>query len=138
MKIWNSYGSEHSMNLVLIGHFKEIRDAQEVEKLFTEVAEQVRAEDADSTTDITDGRQRFSDAMLALLEKHKIYSLAPTELEQFIYDTKLTREDKTITINTEEADVSAFIKLFIDNSAKVEVYSAHDYPDTVQGRGQSV
>ena len=123
------------MNLVLIGQFKEIREAKEVESLFNEVTEQVRAEDSDSTTDITDGRERFSDAILALLEKHKIYSLAPAELEQFIYDAKITREDKTIKITTEEADVSAFIKLFIANSAKVEIYSAHDYPDTGIGRG---
>lgn len=32
MKIWNGYGSEHSMNLVLIGKFKQEQDAVKVEK----------------------------------------------------------------------------------------------------------
>lgn len=32
MKIWNGYGSEHSMNLVLIGKFKQEQDAEKVEK----------------------------------------------------------------------------------------------------------
>ena len=34
-----------------------------------------------------------------------------------------------IKISTDEADVSAFIKLFVESGARVEVYSAHHYPD---------
>ena len=33
MKIWQSFGSEHSSNLVMIGHFKNVADAQEAQKL---------------------------------------------------------------------------------------------------------
>jgi hypothetical protein len=38
-----------------------------------------------------------------------------------------------VVINTDEIEVSAFLKLLIDNGAKVEVYSAHDYPDEKDG-----
>ena len=30
MKIWNGYGSEHSMNLVMIGRFKTVGEAEKV------------------------------------------------------------------------------------------------------------
>ena len=29
MKLWTSYGAEHSLNLVIIGDFKEVVDAEE-------------------------------------------------------------------------------------------------------------
>lgn len=32
MKIWQGYGSEHSMNLVMIGHFKSPKDATHAQK----------------------------------------------------------------------------------------------------------
>lgn len=37
MKIWNSYGSEHSMNLVLIGSFVQAKDAENIEKFVTKL-----------------------------------------------------------------------------------------------------
>ena len=32
MKIWNSYGSEHSANLVMIGSFKDAASAEKLHK----------------------------------------------------------------------------------------------------------
>ncbi|WP_251259298.1 DUF6375 family protein [Klebsiella michiganensis] len=31
-------------------------------------------------------------------------------------------------MTTDEAEVSAFVKLFVEAGAKVEIFSAHDYP----------
>lgn len=39
-------------------------------------------------------------------------------------------------LTTDESEVSAFLKVMIQKEAKVEVYSAHDYPDTEYGRGK--
>lgn len=33
MKVWNGYGSEHSMNLVMVGQFKTIEDAEKTKEL---------------------------------------------------------------------------------------------------------
>jgi len=38
MKIWNSYGSEHSAKLVMIGHFKDVASAESAKKLIDEIA----------------------------------------------------------------------------------------------------
>ncbi|MDO4706508.1 MAG: DUF6375 family protein [Comamonadaceae bacterium] len=130
MKIWNGYGSEHSMNLVLIGKFKKIQDAQKVEDSINKLSEQVLRDESDSLIFDPDPKDmRFSEEMRSLLRSLSLYTLGPAELSQFSLDHRLEREDKSIIITTDEADISAFLKLFIQSGAKVEVFSAHDYPD---------
>lgn len=128
MKIWNGYGSEHSMNLVLIGKFKRAQDAEKVEIDIDKLSAQASKDDGDSIPFAKPENQRFSDDMLSLLGGLNVHSLAPSELGQLVSDYRLKREDGRITVTTDEADVSAFMKLFIEAGAKVEVFSAHDYP----------
>lgn len=128
MKIRNGYGSEHSMNLVLIGKFKNAQDAEKVVRDIDRLSAQVSKDSDDSVLSDKPENQRFSDEMLTMLRSINIHSLAPNELEQLVSDYHLKREDCRITVRTDEADVSAFIKLFIDAGAKVEIFSAHEYP----------
>ncbi|MEQ7330482.1 DUF6375 family protein [Xanthomonas campestris pv. campestris] len=128
MKIWKGYGSEHSMNLVLIGKFKRAQDAEKVEKDIDRLSAQASEDDGDSIHFAEPENQRFSDDMLSLLVSLNVHSLAPSELGQLVSDYRLKREDVLIKVTTDEADVSAFMKLFIEAGAKVEVFSAHDYP----------
>lgn len=128
MKIWNGYGSEHSMNLVLIGKFKLEQDAEQVEKDISKLRTQAEEDDCYSIPYDEPKNQRFSDKMLSLLCSLKLNTLGPTDLGQFVSDHHLSREGDRITITTDEAEVSAFVKLFIEAGAKVEVFSAHDYP----------
>ncbi len=128
MKIWNGYGSEHSMNLVLIGRFKRAQDAEKVEKDIDALSAQASKDDSHSISFGKPEEQRFSEAMLSLLSSMNIHTLAPAEIGQLDYDHNLRREGDRITVTTEEGDVSAFVKIFIEAGAKVEVFSAHDYP----------
>jgi Family of unknown function (DUF6375) len=59
-----------------------------------------------------------------------LYSIGPPELEQFNYDVHVEQKANTLILTTDESEVSAFLKLLIERGAKVEVYSAHDYPDS--------
>lgn len=136
MKIWKGYGSEHSANLVMIGYFREAHAAEEVNKLLEQLVIQV-SNDANTSQDDTVPKDRFTDKMLELLETAKLYSLASAELEQLIYDVRINVDGNKIVITTDEIDVSAFLKVLIDKGARVEVYSAHDYPGTEYGRGKS-
>ncbi|MET4615790.1 hypothetical protein ABIA71_001356 [Stenotrophomonas sp. 2619] len=135
MKIWNGYGSEHSMNLVLIGKFKRAQDADKVEKDIGRLRSQASKDDSHSIPFGQPEDHRFSDEMLLLLRSLKINTLAPSDLGQFVSDHSLQREDDQITVTTDEAEVSAFLKLFIEAGAKVEVFSAHDYPPEFDGAG---
>lgn len=128
MKIWNGYGSEHSMNLVLIGRFQRAKDAEEVEKNIDRLSAQASKDDSYSIAFAEPEDQRFSDDMLSLLRSLKLYTLGPADLGQLVSDHYLKREGDRITVTTDEAEVSAFVKLFIEAGAKVEIFSAHDYP----------
>lgn len=127
MKIWQGYGSEHSSNLVLIGYFKNSTDAQKTLKLIEEL--QVGL---DGKIEIDAPRHRFGEDVLALLRKLECYELRPPELEQFLFDVRTIVEDNKIILTTDEYDVSAFYKLMIENKAKVEIFSTHDYPNPEQ------
>jgi hypothetical protein len=129
MKIWHCYGSEHSMNLVMIGSFKQVVDAKEAKTLIDELAVQVGKEPMRSYDD-DPSEARFSKEMLALLSNAKLHTIVPAELEQFIYDVHAEQKGNTLVLTTDESEVSAFLKLLIEKGAKVEVYSRHDYPDT--------
>lgn len=131
MKIWYGYGSEHSNNLVMIGHFKSIEDAEKTQKLIEHLSEELS-----DKIDIETSYDRFGDNVLDLLRKENCYVLSPPELEQFLYEKNIRVEGDKIILTTEEFEVSAFFKLMINKGAKVEIYSAHNYPDTVYGRGK--
>lgn len=128
MKIWNGYGSEHSMNLVLIGRFKRAQDAEKAEKNIDRLSAQASKDDSYSISFGEPEDQRFSNGMLSLLRSLNLNTLGPADLGQLVSDHHLKREGDQITVTTDEAEVSAFVKLFIEAGAKVEVFSAHDYP----------
>lgn len=128
MKIWNGYGSEHSMNLVLIGRFKRVQDAEKVEREIDKLSAQVSKDDGHSVSFAEPEHQRFSDEMLSLLRNLNLNTLGPTDLGQLVSEHYLIRKGDLITVTTDEAEVFAFVKLFIERGAKVEIYSAHDYP----------
>jgi rRNA maturation endonuclease Nob1 len=135
MKVWLGYGTEHSQNLVMIGHFKDVADAERAEEILNQLEVLVNEEVSEKRMEIGKGSQRFSDRVRDVLYKDlKVYDLGPSELEQFAYDVRVKREGANIVITTDESDVSAFLKLLIDQKAKVEVYSAHFYPDSEHGR----
>jgi Family of unknown function (DUF6375) len=131
MKIWRSYGSEHSMNLVLIGTFKDASAADQAKRQIDELVEEVQKEPSEIWDSEPPLGRRYSDAMLELFRKYNLNTIGPTELEQLTYEAHVEVKDAKIVVTTDESEVSAFIKLFIERGARVEVFSAHDYPEAV-------
>ena len=133
MKIWTGYGTEHSMNLVMIGHFKEAEDAAAALPVIERIREQVTADEEAGRLEIGTPLDNYSDGMMGLLGDVGFFSVRANELEQFMYDVSFDREDDKIIIHTDESEVSAVMKLMVTRGARVEVYSAHDYIDTEHG-----
>lgn len=133
MKIWTGYGTEHSMNLVMIGHFKEAEDAAAALDVIERIRERVTADEAAGRLEIGTPLDRYTDGMLELLRDVDFFSVGPGELEQFAYDVSFDRDGDKIVIRTDESEVSAVMKLMVTRGARVEVYSAHDYVDTEHG-----
>ena len=133
MKLWVNHCSEHSMNLVMIGRFKDATGASEVIEIVKKLEDQVFK---DAQTREGDSADRYTDSMLDLLGDLNIRTLGPAELEQFAYDVDVEVKGNEVVVTTEEIDVSAFLKVLIEKGARIEIYSAHDYPGTGYGRGE--
>ena len=131
MKIWHGYGTDHSMNLVMIGQFKSPQDAKKAKDLIEMLSDGLK-----DKVEPGSSRDRFSDEVLPLLREANCNNLSPAELEQFLYGVDIRVEGDKMILTTDESDVSAFLKVMIEKGAKVEVYSAHSYPDTEYGRGK--
>ena len=129
MKFWNSYGSEHSANLVMIGHFRTIAEAEEAQDAIDRIKQYL----SDSQENYEDGT-RFSKPLRDLLMELSLHSIVPREIDQFNYDARAKLENDKIVVTTDESDFSAFLKLLVEYNARVEVYSAHAYPGTGEGR----
>ncbi len=123
MKIWNSYGSEHSLNLVIIGSFKEEHEAEAFEKL-TEKVTSFLSENSEFDVEA----DRFDKQTLNFLSKENLFSLTPQQLGHLLYGVHVSRQGSKVRISSDD-DINAFISLLIHKGAKVEVFSAHDYPE---------
>lgn len=134
MKLWYGYGSEHSMNLVMIGHFKDTGDAAKAKEVIDRLTEQVNSDTQSGLLEIGRLTDHFTEGMLGLLQQVNFHNLGSAEVEQFCYDVHVKLDNDMVVITTNESDVSAFLKLLVDKGARVEVYSAHQYPDTGYGR----
>ena len=128
MRMWSGYGSEHSMNLVMIGSFKETGKATQAKDLIDKLTKLASDEPVRSYRD-DPSEVRFSDEVLNFLMAANFHILGPADIEQFSYDVNVVQRGDKIVLKTDEADVSAFMKLLIDRGAKVEIFSAHDYPE---------
>ncbi len=133
MKVWNGYGSEHSMNLVMVGQFKSIESAEKAKELIDNLKDGLYDK---IDVDVENRLTRFPDEVMELLKGLDFYDLRPSELEQFLYDNSVEIEGDKIIFKTEESDVSAFLKILVHKGAKVQVYTAHEYPDEEYGRGK--
>ncbi len=135
MKIWTGFGSEHSFNLVMIGRFEEASKAKEVKGIIDLLTKQVMDEEEMPSYDAAPRKQKYSKPMLDLLMELRVNTVGPTELEQLQYDVSHEVKDNTIIFKTDEVDISAFMKILIEKGARIEMYSAHDYPDTEKEQG---
>ena len=135
MKLWLGYGTEHSMNLVMIGQFHDTREASRALAALQQIMDQVNQDQEAGLLEVGNPPDRYTERMMKLLEVLGTYSLHPGEFEQFAYEVGMDLSGDKVVITTDEADVSAFLKVLVSRGARVEVYSAHDHVNTGYGRG---
>jgi hypothetical protein len=127
MKVWTGYGSEHSWNLVMIGRFEQVREAEAAKELIDEFVKKATEELEAGRLQMGEPQGHFSEEMQAFLRERRTHCLGPGEVEQFAYDVTVRQAGNTVELKTNEVDVSAFLKLLIDQKARVEVFSAHHH-----------
>jgi hypothetical protein len=131
VKVWIGHGSEHSANIVMIGTFRREADALKAKMIFEKV--QALASSISEQERIDRGEAGFSEAMLNLLIELGVHSLGPADPDTFATDHSLDLNGSTLTVRTDEPNVGAFLSVLMDGGAKVEVFSAHDYPTEADG-----
>lgn len=129
MRIWNGYGSEHSMNLVMIGHFKDATAAETALDTIKAATGAVKGELDAGRLVMGEPEDRFTDEMLKVVADLRMHSIGARELEQFLYDVKVDRRGDQVVLETDEVEVQVFVKLLLSHGARIEMYSAHDHPD---------
>jgi hypothetical protein len=136
MKIWYQHGSEHSANLVMIGHFQHATEAIKAKEIIDAISRQVAEDQNKGSLVIGSPSEHYGKEMLDLLGRVNIGSIGPRELEQFAYEVSVKVEGSDVVLTTDEIDISAFLKVMFHRGARIEVYSAHDHPNTGHGRGR--
>lgn len=137
MKIWYGYGSDHSANLVMIGEFQTEQDAERVYELINTISENASSDSAAGVVDNWAQNEQFSEETEKRLRDLQLYYVSPSDIADFAFlDTSIKRQGKELWFRTDDVDIGGFIKLMVNNGAKVQVYSAHAYPETDEEESQ--
>jgi hypothetical protein len=135
VKIWTGYGSEHSYSLVMIGRFVDHAAALATKEKFDELTEVVAVELEAGRLDVGwEADERMSGELRDALNELRIYDLGVSDISNFAYDFSTHLKDDTVMLRTDEGEVQGFLKLMIDGGARIEVFSAHHWPEEGEPR----
>ena len=130
MKAWRGYGSDHSSNLVLIGEFKTEEDAQRVYELINTIAENANSDVAKGVFEYWTKNEQLSEETEKRLRDLKLFHLSPSDVSDFAFwNPSMKKSGKTLRFTSDDVEIGGFVKLMVAEGAKVQVYSAHVYPD---------
>lgn len=125
MRIWHSYGSEHSMDLVLVGTFETVSGAEAAIERMQALKGLAEAEWSDDSWRRPD--ERMPDTLVDELSKLKLYEMGRSDVDIYAYEHSVERKGSTVRVWTEESEVQGFLKVLIHLGARVEVFSRHNW-----------
>ena len=125
MRIWHSFGSEHSMDLVLVGRFETVSDAETAVERMEALKVLAEAEWSDDSWQRQD--ELLPEALTDELIKLRLYEMGRWDVDNYAYDHTIKRSGSTVQIRTEESEVQGFLKVLIHLGARVEVFSRHQW-----------
>ena len=124
MRIWYSYGSEHSMDLVLVGTFETVTGAEAaIEKM---EALRILAE-SEWPEDWRWQDERMPGSLMDALLELKLYDMGRSDVDIYAFEHTVERRGSTVRVHTEESEVQGFLKVLIHLGARVEVFSRHNW-----------
>src|SRR5205823_3400894 len=95
----------------------------------------VRVDLEAETYEIDSDTPDLTDEMSDLLRELKMYSLSPADIENFAYEHGVEREGCDLILTTEEYDIGGFVKIFVDQAARIEIFSMHTHTPTGERKG---
>lgn len=124
MKIWKSFSAEHSAKLRIVGTFQETKDINSAKEAIEALTGEVMKQDVCSLL-----KASYTPEIEDVLKQKNLYCIGEEDLIHFTHAHNIDYSNTTITINTDELDIQGLIKIMINNGAKIEIYSKHDYPN---------
>ena len=128
MKVWVGFGSEHSANLRMIGHFETPERAESAKRQLEELCDLVVEHYDYDRFHENPMAWYLNEKLVENLQALGLYNFSPEDLESLSADHTVRREGDELRISTDESTVSGFLRFLIDSPARVEVYSAHHFP----------
>ncbi|GAA2476058.1 hypothetical protein GCM10023100_55260 [Actinocorallia cavernae] len=125
MRIWHSYGSEHSMDLVLIGTFETVSGAEAAMERMEALKTLAEAEWSDDDWLRVD--ERMPRTLADELGKLRLYDMGRSDVDIYALDHSVQRTGSTVRVWTEESEVQGFVKVLVNLGARVEVFSRHHW-----------
>jgi Family of unknown function (DUF6375) len=125
MRIWHSYGSEHSMDLVLVGMFETVSGAKAAIELMEALKTLAEAEWSEDDWRRQD--EHMPDTLTDELMKLKLYEMGRSDVDIYAFEHTIERNGSTVRVWTEESEVQGFLKVLIHRGARVEVFSRHHW-----------
>lgn len=125
MRIWHSYGAEHSMDLVLIGTFETVSDAEAAIERMEALKALADAEWSDDDWRRQD--ERMPGTLADELRKLKLHEMGRFDVDIYAYEHTVERKGSAVRVWTEESEVQGFLKVLLQLGARVEVFSRHHW-----------
>lgn len=125
MRIWHSYGSEHSMDLVLIGTFETVSSAEAAVERMEALKALAEAEGTDDDWRRQD--ELMPDTLREGLRELNLYEMGRYDVDIYAYEHSVERKGTTVRVWTEESEVQGFLKVLLHLGARVEVFSRHNW-----------
>lgn len=129
MRIWHGYGSEHSMDLVLVGTFETVSGAEAAADAMK--ALKALAEAGWSDDDWRRRDERMPPALAEELAGLSLYDMGRADVDLYAFDHSVEHKESesVVRVRTEESDVQGFLKVLLGFGAKVQVFSRHNWND---------
>ena len=125
MRIWYSYGSEHSMDLILIGTFETVSAAEAVVEHMEALKALAQSEWSDDNWRRTD--ERMPESVVEELTRLKLYEMGRSDVDIYGYEFSVKRRGSTVRIWTDESEVQGFVKVLVHLGGRVEIFSRHHW-----------
>lgn len=125
MRIWHSYGSEHSMDLVMIGTFVTVSAAEQAVEIMEALRAVAEAEWSDDDWICPD--ERMPASLTDELRKLGLHEMGRSDVDHYAFEHSVDRTKSTVRVWTAESEFQGFLKAMIHLGARVEIFSRHQW-----------
>lgn len=126
MKVWFGYGSEHSMDLMIIGRFEEVSQATAAVDRMNQLKALAEREWPEDTS-WQGAEERLTGTLTQTLWDLNIYDMGRSDVDIFMFEHTIDHDGTEVQVWTEEKEIQGFVKVLMHYGAKIEIYSKHDW-----------